>query len=354
MNKLSFSFLVLLAAALPASAQKADTAPESPIFEMDEVTVFHSPTDFNPTFSKEVPQLSYYDVPDLPRGDLILALEFFDRYRDEAIPGKTKWCGLLHFPIVDGYDRSYLKWLCLYVYNDRMFGYDPSALKEYERRFALPIPVEDRARPEVLFKFAESYVESIFPGGQDEFYTEEYIELGDGEMGYTEGEYEYIFVDPGRIAPVLTSERGKKPEELVRLIMQYGEEPNPQSTAEARMGRAKDVAKTPFTWDAFWEELGGGPDPLEIAAELVKPRWCQVTRFHYVKDRFILGEKEMSIRVLLFNIGQRIYAYSPKYGVWKTKATLNDIDNIDRLANLMQYPGIQSIARVEFVAQAVP
>jgi hypothetical protein len=347
-----FALPLITAAVLnTAISNPADVAPDSPVFEMDEVTVFESQTSFSPAFSNKVPQMSYYEVPDLPRGDLIYALEFFDQYREGEIPGRIKWCGLLYFPVVDGYERNHLKWLGLYLYNDRMYGYDPTALKEYERRFAVPIQPQDRARPEVLFKFAESYVESVFPGGDEEFLTGEFMDMGDGGEGYYEESYDMIYIDPGRIAPVLKSEQGKKPEELVRLVMQFNEDPNPTAGAEAKIGRAEDAGRTPFTWDSFWDELTYTPDFLEVAAELVKPRWSQVSKLHYKKDRFILGEKEYSPRVLLFNIGQKIYAYSPKYGVWRTQALLGDLNDPERLAARLQYPGVETVVRVEFVAK---
>jgi hypothetical protein len=319
---------------------------ELPVFELDAFDVIEDAKGFSPAFLKEVPTFTYYEQPDLPRGELILALEFMDRYRDAAVPGSVKYASLLHFPVIDGYDQLHLKWICLYFYADRMFGYDPGAQQEQERRFYVPIRYEDREKPQVLFQFAQSYVESVFPGGQEEFYMDEMLDPDDPTAGY-EQVVEYIDIPPGRIESILPSEREMTSEELVRLVYRYREDPQvgaPISLGENKQGKTED----PFSWADFWSEMTTNPDPLEVAGQLLVPRWSRIAHFKYPRRILTLWQMEAKERVLLFNIGMRIYAYDEEFGIWKTDATVTDINEKRPLGGLVRYPGVGEIPVVEW------
>lgn len=338
--------LAVLAGHLSA-APEADEPTDGPVFELDEYEVIYSATDFGPAFSVQLPRFSYYRQPDLPRGDLILALEFMDRYRESPVPGEHKWAGLLHFPVVDGYEQAHLKWICLYFYGDRMFGFDPTARFESERRFFVPIRYADREKPQVLFQFAQSYVAEMFPGGEEEIYLEEAIDPDDPSAGYDEV-IEFIDVSPGRIQGFLQSESKLTPEELVRLVYRYSEDPNPRPDTPALMGRGEDFAKgEPFTWSGFWQEFGKMPDPLEIARNLVAPRWSRIAVLRYPRKILALWEIEAKERVLLFNIGMRVYAYDQRFGVWRTNASIRDILDGNPLSGKIRYPGVDAVPSVE-------
>jgi hypothetical protein len=347
---------VMTAAGLLASAAtiNAQTRPanseDGPLFDFEEFVVNYHPTDFAPAFRVENPTFAFYDTPELERGDLILALEFMDRYRDSVIPGDYKWSGMLHFPIIDGEERKYLKWMCLYFYNGRMFAYDPMGEYKSEKRFFVPISYEDRMNKDVLFQFATSYVESVFPEREEDIYLyEEDIGLEDEEYSFTET-METIYIPAGRIAPVLSSQKKKKPEELVRLIYRYEVDPNPGKDTEVAFGEGEDFGTTKFDYGSVWDELTGYRNNIEIARQLLAPRWSQKVYFHYTKDLWILPDMEAKASALVFNIGTRIYVYSPKYGVWRTSATIDDLADRQNFASKLQYPGIKEIDRVEFVS----
>jgi hypothetical protein len=350
MAKLSLTLALFLAALAPVGAQTDPAKDENtPLFDFEEFVVNYHPTDFAPAFRVENPQFTYYESPQLDRGELILALEFMDRYREGVIPGQHKWSGMLHFPVVDGEDRMHLKWLCLYFYNDRMFGYDPSSEYKSDRRFFVPISYENRLDKDVLFQFASSYVESIYPAREDEIYLyENEVDPYDPDSGFTEV-IETIYIDAGRIAPVLSSQKGKDAKQLVRLIYQYGVDPNPDAGTTVAFGPPEDFGKSEFSWAAVGEELLGYKDNIEIARQLLAPRWSQKIYFHYTRDLWILPDQEAKVSALLFNIGTRLYVYSPKYGVWRTGATINDLAQRERLTAKLKYPGINEIDRVEFV-----
>ncbi|MEX0325382.1 MAG: hypothetical protein AB3N33_04770 [Puniceicoccaceae bacterium] len=336
------------------TAQKRDDISEDdPLFDLEEFVVNYHPENFAPAFRVKSPQFTYYEQPKLERGDLVLALEFMDRYRESLIPGQYKWACMLHFPVIDGEERPHLKWLCLYFYNDRMFGYDPGAEYESDRRFFVPISYEDRMKSDVLFQFASSYVEEVFPERTEEIIIYEDMVLDDEEeYGYTEETWETIDIPAGRIDGVLQSQKGKRPEELVRLIYRYGEDPNPGRDAESAFGKAEDVGKEKFSWSDYWDELTGYYDNIEVASEMLAPRWTQKLYFHYTKDLWILPDYHGKASALAFNIGTRVYVYSPKYGVWKTDATIHDLSDREAFADKMKYPGLKEIDRVEFIPLA--
>ena len=330
-------------------AQAPAASDESlPRFELDELEVIHSETEFAPVFKGDQPRFVYYELPDLPNGGLILALEFMDRYRDAAIPGSMKWAGILNFPVIDGRERPYAKMICLYLYADRMWGYDPDPVYEYDRRFSVPIQYADRANKDVLFRFATSYVERVFPGGEEEVYFEEAADPDD-PYGMTEETYEMITIDPGRIAPIFSSQKGMEPEQLVRLIYHYGE-PNPRPIGEVPLGPAEDFGKVNFSWSGFLAELGPRPDPVDLAAELVERRWSQVANFHYDQSFLGLIEWKAKRRVLLFNIGMRIYVYDDDLGVWRSNARLEDLREPATLKDKLNHPEIKGIREVEFLS----
>lgn len=354
MKQVWLSCASFLGFAVMLTAQSREEISENdPLFELEEFVVNYHPEGFAPAFRVKSPQLAYYEQPPLERGELIMALEFMDRYRESLVPGDHKWAGMLHFPVIDGQERSHLKWLCLYFYGDRMFGYDPSAQYESDRRFFVPISYADRMDEKVLFQFATSYVERVFPERSEEILIYEDMVTGEeDEYGYTEETWETIDIPAGRIDGVLLSQRGKKPEELVRLIYRYGEEPNPGRNSTAAFGPAEDVGKEKFTWSSYWEDLTAQPDNIEIASQMLAPRWSQKLYFHYTKDLWILPDYRGKASALAFNIGTRIYVYSPKYGVWRTDATIEDLSDRENFASKLQYPGLKEIDRVEFIPLA--
>ena len=348
-----FHFSLWLILALWPAGQSLAQEPESamPEFDLEEVPVIHSETRFRPKFSKEVTTFSFYEQPELPRGELILALEFMDRYRDSPIPGSFKWAGLLHFPVIDGREQTYLKYICLYFYDDRMFGYDPTARYDSERRFAVPIQYEDRMNDEVLFRFARSYVESIFPADQDIFYMDEYYDPEDPSMGY-EQTMEFIDIPEGRIAPVLPSQKGKQPEELVQLVYLFSMSPNLDAGTAKALGPGEDFTRWPeYSWSAFWDAVTAAPpDPITTARSLVAPRWSRIAEYRYPKKILLLWEIEAHKRVLLFNIGEKVYAYHPRFGVWRTGAMLADVEGDGKnLSGMLRYPGIKVLPEIVFL-----
>ncbi len=336
---------------LPAQAQQNVTnESQLPLFDLDEVEVLYSPTDFSPVFDSESPQLSYYDVPELPNGDLILALEFMDRYRETLVPGKVKWSGMLFLPVIDGEERPWLKWLCLYYYNDKMYGYDPSPRMTYDQRFEVPIRYEDRKNPEALYRFASNWVEMAYPEREEEYYL---YELDDPTDPDSMGQeiIDTIYIPPGRIDSILSSHKGMDPKDLVKLVYEHSEVPNPGTGAPLEYGDAKNMGKEKWSWDMLIKGVTEYEDYISQAAALLKPRWTQRVRFHYEKQ-FLFWDIDARSRGLLFNIGTKVFVYSPKWGVWRTDATIYDLDNPDMLHTKLEYPGVATVSRVEFVNTA--
>ena len=350
------ALVALLGMAASLSAREGNgRGDDLPLFDFEAFIVDYHPTDLAPGFRVESPQFTYFEQPELERGELILALEFMDRYRESLVPGEYKWAGMLHFPVIDGQERPFFKWLCLYFYNGQMFGYDPGAAYESERRFIVPIRYENRMDPSVLFQFAESYVEEVFPARTEEVLIyEEALSFGDEEESsdIPEEYWETIDIPAGRIASILPSGKGKDPQELVRLIYRYAEEPNPGMTAVGAFGPAEEFGKTRLSWKISWKEMFAQPDYLDVAQQLLAPRWSQKLYFHYTNDLWILPDYHGKASALAFNIGTRIYVYAPRYGVWRTDAALADLEDPEALALKLRYPGLDVIDRVEFLPVA--
>ncbi len=322
-----------------------------PLFDLDEVEVLYSPTDFAPTFAEDSPEMSYYDVPALPHGDLVLALEFMDRYRETQVPGSVKWSGMLYMPVIDGEERPWLKWLCLYYYNDKMYGYDPTPQMSYNQRFLVPIQYEDRKNPEVLYRFAANWVEIAFPEWEEEYYLYELDDPTDPDS-FGQEIIETIFIPAGRIEGFLSSHKDRDPKDLVRLIYEYSEMPNQGAGTASQYGEAKNVGKSQFTWDSFIKGITEYEDYIDQAAVLLKPRWTQRVRFHYEKG-FLFWDINARSRGLLFNIGTKVFIYSPRWGVWRTSATIYDLDYPETLHTKLHYPGVEEVIRVEFINKEV-
>ena len=366
---------------LPAqlSARKPVELKDYPVIDLQEYEVIYNRTNFRPNFRYKSPQFSYFDIPELPKGELILALDFIDRYRLADIPGSKKWAGLLTFPMFDGDEIPSIKWLCLYMYDDVMYGYDPEPptaqdprfnpmmysgavvrlddlemRAEMNRRFVVPIRFEDRMNPSILYRFAESYVESVSPR-QDRFVYFRDMDGYDDNWRRSDGMFSYTR-SAGRIAPILDSQRDKEPRELVRLVYQFYQEPNPGQAAESNMGPDDAFLKRDwsFAWNVSWEtinkELGGFTvhDEIELARQLVAPRWSQKVTFYYKKD-FLFWNLKNTSSILLFNIGNRLFAYSPRYGVWKTDGLAAHLDDLEFLGTKLKYPGIEYVDRIEFI-----
>lgn len=370
---------VLLAAPLftqdGSAAMKSIDFSGLPVIDLDEFEVIYNRVDFSPSFSFKSPNFSYYDVPELPNGDLILALDFIDRYRMSLIPGKHKWAGLLNFPMIDGNDRRMNKWLCLYMYDGVMYGYDPTPRDEaasrivtttfvgpmtvtrdpnlqmeWNRRFVVPVRYEERTNPDVLYRFAESYVESVSPESEDYFNMTQIFD----ESGYVE-EFA-ILTDEARIAPIVRSQKGKDPKDLVKLVLQFYQEPNPGYLSDGSMGPDDDFMRIDLTFgldlsgETIKKELGGFKvhDYIDLAQQLVAPRWSQKVTFHYKKG-FLFWDLSNTSSILLFNVGNKLFAYSPRYGVWKTDARAEHLQDVALLTSKLKYPGIENVERVELI-----
>lgn len=355
LRKTSIPCLVLILASTQILAQGRTNPRELPVIELDEYEVIYSQSNFMPQFRFKSPQFTYYEVPDLPRGDMILALNFIDQYRQNEIPGKYKWAGLLNFPVMDGYGIGHVKWLCLYMYDDVMYGFDPAALTESDRRFVVPIRFEDRLKASVLYQFAESYVETIFPETIDTF-----LPGSDGDADdYAAATSNMVIqeIESGRIQPILSSQWDKEPTDLVRMVYQFFQNPNPSQSADPTMGPGDDYRW--FYWDfgidLSWEnidrELGGirVGEEIQLARQLVAPRWSQKVVFHYKKGLLFWNLDNIS-SIMLFNVGQGLFAYSPRLGVWRTDATVAHLNNPDLLKSKLRYPGINNVERIELVA----
>ena len=322
-------------------------AGNEPVYDLEDFDVIASATDFAPEFSRAVPSFSFYETPDLPNGELILALFFVDRYRETPVPGAVKWAGILHFPVLDGYDRVYLKWICLYAYDDRLFGYDPSAFTESQRRFAVPIRFEDRLNPRVLARFAHRFVDTVFAADSEDWIADDFDDFDDdaaGGGGWSGG----MDIPAGRIAPVYASQRGTPPDELVRLVFQYIEDPNPHPSAEAAIGGMHQRTRRPISLRSLLAELASAPDHLATASELLSPRWNQRVVFHHTQRPFFFVRKEQAEEVLLFNVSTRVFAYHPEFGVWRTDATVFDLTRPQDFLSKLKVPGIRHVNRVEF------
>lgn len=353
--KFSLTCMILLWLGNTIIARESMNPRELPVIELDEYEVIYSRTDFMPQFRFKSPQFTYYEVPDLPRGDMILALNFIDQYRQNDVPGKYKWAGLLNFPIMDGYGIGHIKWLCLYMYDDVMYGFDPAADRESDRRFVVPIRFEDRLKASVLYQFAESYASTIFPETIDSFLP-----------GYNGDAWDYAAassnlivqeIEAGSIQPILDSQRDKEPTDLVRIVYQFFQNPNPNQSADPTMGPDDN-----YIWNTYWSfgldlswetinrELGGVivSDELQRAQSLVAPRWSQKVVFHYDK-RLLLWNLDNISSIMLFNVGKGLFAYTPRLGVWRTDATVAHLENPELLKSKLRYPGIRNVERIELV-----
>ncbi len=347
LRRLLFVLLVTGTAFLQIVQAQRVPDDQLPLFDLEEMEVIYSPTDLSPSFRGDAPQMSYYDVPDLPGGDLILALEFMDRYRETLIPGRVKWAGMLVFPVIDGNERKLMKWLCLYYYDDKMYGYDPSGKFDDEKRFYIPIRYEDRKNPQVLFRFASNFVDEVFPAREQEVYYVETEDPSDPDAMFEEV-YDTIDIPAGRIDGFLTSHKGKTPEELVRIVYEHSELPNPGTGSKGVYGKAEDVGQEYMDWKRMFQ-MSYSDDHIERASKLLKPRWTQRVKFVY-ETNFLFWDMDARQFGLLFNIGTRLYTYSPEWGVWRTQATIYDLENMESLVAKLEYPGIEKVSRVEFMS----
>jgi len=132
-----------------------------------------------------------------------------------------------------------LQYLCLYMYADRMYGFNPSMDAGYQKRFFVPLRYGDRTNRERLYRFAKAFVEDISPAREEMILVPGALEsFGEEEDAYAEvmDEYEYIEIDAGRIEGFLPSDRNSEAEDLVHLIYQMQGDPDP--TAPTEIGKA--------------------------------------------------------------------------------------------------------------------
>ncbi len=134
------------------------------IFDLDEFEVLGQ-TLGRPdlVFRTESPRISYYTPPELPNGELIVTLDFMDRCVTSLVPEPTKWAVIISFPWIDGNDRRHVEWLCLYLWDGRIYGFCPTAKFDWDMRFVVPISVDRKTDSEELYSMASNYVETISP-----------------------------------------------------------------------------------------------------------------------------------------------------------------------------------------------
>lgn len=331
---------------------------EGEIFDLDPREVYTQKLERpDLVFKVDSPRLAYFEPPELPRGELILALDFIDRYRDAPVPGSLKWAALINFPWVDGYERRHIQWLCLYLWNDTIFGYNPTAEYDREMRFVFPVPFEKREDRGELFSMAQQYVEQISPADVEVIYLEDIYgpqeistDPETGEISFTgqdyTGEVEYIDIPPGRIEGWRLFDKGKPDLELVTMPYQFLEDPNETPTESGAMGPSEQFKEDNSFWNKHFSfKFERVEDPYKVARELLKPRWSCKAELHYEKDVLFFRDVNHKAEVLLFNIGTSIWAYHKRYGVWRTKATTTMLAD-GRGSDMITYPGIEKPKRV--------
>jgi hypothetical protein len=348
---------VLALAALTVMAEEMPKT-EGEVFDLDPREVYAQKLEQpDLVFKVESPRMAYYEPPELPRGELILALDFIDRYREEAVPGEVKWAAIVTFPWVDGYEGKHIQWLCLYLWNGTIYGFNPTAEYDSEMRFVYPVPFEKREDRVELFAMAEQYVERISPEDMQVIYMEDIYgpqefetDPETGELTYSDEYYsndvEYIDIPAGRIEGWLPSHQGKKDLELVTMPYQFIENPNKNQTIAGTMGPSEQYQEDNSFWNKHFSfKIEKREEPFDTARELLKPRWSCRAVLHYEKDVLFFKDVNHKAEVLLFNIGSSIWAYHTRYGVWKTKATVAMLSE-GRGANMITYPGIEEPERV--------
>lgn len=364
--KLLLCFVCCAIGELVLTADSSDENYE--LFDLEELEVlgqtFEKP---DLVFKRESPQITYYTPPKLPKGEVILALDFIDRYEAAEVPGATKWVAIINFPWIDGHDQRYVAWLCLYLWDGRVYGFSPTAKYDREMRFALPISVDRKTDPEELYSMASKYVEEISPADVEVIYWEDVYGSGDefsssgsgfddpsgggftdpmAGMEYTT-EVEFLDIPAGRIEGWRPFDKGKKREELVSLVYQSIKDPNPDSVASGAMGPDEQYKEANKFWKKnFSFDFSPTPHPFETARELLKPRWSMIAILYYEKNVLFFKDVNHKAEILLFNVRHAIFAYHPRYGVWKTDATLSMIAE-GRGSDLITYPGVEKPMRVQ-------
>lgn len=363
---LSYCGLGLAVVLISGGLAQADN---SEIFDLDELEVIGREAEQpDLVFKVESPQLAYYTPPKLPKGEVILALDFIDRYKDAPVPGPAKWAAIISFPWIDGRQQRFVEWLCLYLWDDRVYGFSPTAKFERNMRFAIPISVARKTDPEVLYALAENFVEEISPADVEMIYIENLSDSLDAfsagnitgsDPAATDGfsdqmleamityEVEYIDIPAGRIEGWRPMDKGKRKEELVSLVYVYEKDPNPDQVVSGAMGPDEQYKEANSFWKKnFTFDFSRSPDPFEIARELLKPRWSIRAILHYEKDVLFFKDVDHKAEVLLFNVGRPIFAYHPRYGVWRTDATMDMIAE-GRGSDMITYPGVEKPMRVQ-------
>ena len=325
--------------------------PTGDVLELDPFTVETERGPTAPRFGVPTPSFAYYELDELENGSMIYALEFMDRYRELPVPGAVKWAGILHFPWVDGYGRGTLQYICLYIYDDRMYGYNPSGDFDSQERFYVPLRFQDRMDPERLCQLASTFVDDLSPSHEvelvvpvvDESFSDE------GESVYAEyEEYEYVEIPAGRIAGFMPSDRGLEPRELVHMVYQMKGET--VSTAPVEIGKTPREPQKGLKFGRLFNQPMGVQRDFLVARKLLEPRWAQRVIINYEKDTLFFGEVTRKRQVLLFNIGRSIYAYYPRFGIWKTEARLDDIMTPGAANGKVSYPGGAEETRIQFLS----
>ena len=120
------------------------------------------------------------------------------------------------------------------------------------------------------------------------------------------------------------------------------------TVANGEMGPAPKDPNARFEWSDLFSGFKPEPHPFEVARALLHPRWSRRAVIHYDQDILFFKDIRRKARVLLFNIGMRIYAYHPKHGVWRTKATLPMLRS-GQGSNMITYPGGVQPVRVQIL-----
>ncbi len=112
------------------------------------------------------------------------------------------------------------------------------------------------------------------------------------------------------------------------------------------MGPDEQYKEANRFWNKYFTfDFTPTPHPFQIARELLEPRWSIRATLLYERDILFFKDVNHKAEVLLFNVGQSILAYHPRYGVWITDATIAMIAE-GRGSDRITYPRAKKPMRV--------
>ncbi|MDP0498835.1 MAG: hypothetical protein Q7P63_01935 [Verrucomicrobiota bacterium JB022] len=337
------------------------------VYDLDAYVIEDTNREFTPDFKTETPRLTYFEKPRLPNGEFILALAFIDRYAVSATPDAYKWAGILSFPWVDGLGQHSVEHICLFYYDQKLYGWAPSDEEEH-RRFTAPLEPADLHRPYALLKFANGYLAEVSPAGERWMSSRssrdgQYLELSDNYFRRTgggmptpenfaesEGGLQKLLVkfDAGRVAPPGSGGSHTKLEDLVSIYYYFLEMPNKTLGESPIYGPEPGLERKGIDWGAI---VGRQPvstgDAFKTARELLGERWSQPARVK-MRPQGALDNLPSYERVLLFSVDDSVYAYTMENGVWNTEITLGQLQAGD-VEEKLAYPGGYTVEGVELL-----